>query len=382
MLPKSEWTINFHGVHFDKQVGFAGYLFGRDCSFTEAVFLPEANADFSGATFARLVHFRKATFSGQANFTCASFARDRVFLARETDFFGATFTYEAFFIDATFAGKVYFEGTTFSDETKFAGASFSHLADFTHATFSSKAEFDGANFSWVKFDHATFVKDVYFDSVTFSGETNFAIATFAAKSSFINAKMKYTTSFDGAKFLAEPPKFFNAELHEDTVWPARDAWPIPKPRGPDNAEDFIRAYERLKLEIDRLKKHEDELDFFALEMQSRRVWLGTWTGLPIALYGILSDYGRSYVWPLLWLFVTALLPAPAFWLCGHFCILKSLGLSFANALNVFGFRKDFFSESLNSLPWELDFLAAVQTILGTMLLFLFGLGVRNRFRMK
>jgi hypothetical protein len=41
----------------------------------------------------------------------------------------------------------------------------------------------------------------------------------------------------------------------------------------------------LKLEVDRLKKHEDELNFFALELQSRRVEQGLVRGLPIALMG-------------------------------------------------------------------------------------------------
>ncbi len=134
--------------------------------------------------------------------------------------------------------------------------------------------------------------------------------------------------------------------------------------------------------MDGLKKHEDELDFFALELQSRRVLLGPVRGLPIRLYGLLSDYGRSYARPLIGLFVTAPLPALAFWMFGSFCFLRALGLSFANMLNVFGFRKDFFSESLNNLPWGLDYLAAVQTIFGTIFLFLFGLGICNRFRMK
>jgi hypothetical protein len=206
-----------------------------------------------------------------------------------------------------------------------------------------------------------------------------------------------------------PPEFFNAELHQGTVWRGIN-WP--KPNDTKKAETFLDAYACLKLEMDRLKKHEDELNFFALELQSRHVLRGDWNkleslkllnrtmslplrvlgkeislyrpaeGLPITIYGSLSDYGRSYIRPLNRLFVTALLPAPAFWLFGNFCILKSLGLSFANTLNVFGFRKDFFCDSLKSLPWELDFLAAVQTILGTILLFLFGLGIRNKFRIK
>jgi Transposase DDE domain len=64
-------------------------------------------------------------------------------------------------------------------------------------------------------------------------------------------------------------------------------------------------------------------------------------------------------------------------------IEKSFGLSFANTFNVFGFRKDFFdSHYIENLPAALKILAAIQTILGTILLFLVGLGIRNKFRMK
>ena len=61
----------------------------------------------------------------------------------------------------------------------------------------------------------------------------------------------------------------------------------------------------------------------------------------------------------------------------------SLGLSIANTFNVFGFRKDFFdSHYIENLPAALKILGAIQTVLGTILLFLFGLGIRNKFRMK
>ena len=62
---------------------------------------------------------------------------------------------------------------------------------------------------------------------------------------------------------------------------------------------------------------------------------------------------------------------------------QSLGLSFANTFNVFGFRKDYFDAAASSnLPAALKVLSAVQTILGTIFLFLFGLGIRNQFRMR
>jgi hypothetical protein len=169
------------------------------------------------------------------------------------------------------------------------------------------------------------------------------------------------------------------------------------------AGDFVDAYERLKLEMDRLKKHEEELDFFALELQSRRVLHGDWKrvaefdlfgikialvrpalGLPIALYGALCDYGRSYVQPLygmlLMTAVGALIAWPRF---GAFKLKKALGLSVANTFGLLGFRKDFIDPGLlTTLPGALKVVAGLQTVVGAVLLFLFGLAVRNRFRMK
>ncbi len=156
------------------------------------------------------------------------------------------------------------------------------------------------------------------------------------------------------------------------------------------------AYERLKLEMDRLKKHDDELYFFKLEMQSRRVMYGNWvpipelqilgrtiplghlkipqvritssakklsgltlpriwleareialmwptSGLPIAIYGFLCDYGRSYIRPLVGLLVTAAVGALPFWFSFGWPskFWQALGFSFASTFGVLGFRKDF-----------------------------------------
>jgi len=147
------------------------------------------------------------------------------------------------------------------------------------------------------------------------------------------------------------------------------------------AKDFVRAYQSLKLVMDRLKKHEDELDFFTLEMQSRRVLLGTWRGLPIALYGLLSGYSRSYRRPLVALLVLAVIGAGAFWYFDARSYREALAISAANTLNVFGFRRDFGLAIDTPVAWLIMF-SALQTILGAILLFLFGLGIRNKFRMK
>jgi Pentapeptide repeats (9 copies) len=242
--------------------------------------------------------------------------------------------------------------------------------------------FDKAFFQWPKFSGVTFTQGIWFDDAVFSGETHFDSTTFKKSSSFVNAEMKGETSFEGATFKTEPPQFFGAKLHQGTVWRGIKRWPTPKKA--DEAGAFIDAYSCLKLEMDRLKKHEDELDFFALELQSRRVLLGPWgRGLPIWLYGVLSDYGRSYVWPFVWLFAVAAFGAAIFRHFGALTLGEATGLSAANTLNVFGFRKDFFdTDFMKSLPAWLEVVSALQTIVGTILLFLFGLGIRNKFRMK
>lgn len=60
-----------------------------------------------------------------------------------------------------------------------------------------------------------------------------------------------------------------------------------------------------------------------------------------------------------------------------------LMLSFANTFGIFGLRREFFASSeLIDLPRMLRLLAVGQTVAGSVLLFLLGLALRNRFRMR
>jgi uncharacterized protein YjbI with pentapeptide repeats len=337
-LPAGDDNIEFSHVEFEQAL-FEGYLFNRTSFFISAAF--SGGANFDGAAFSGWAFFDSAAFSSGANFN------------------GATFSSRASFDRATFSSRASFDRATFSEEAHFDGATFSGGTDFGGATFSGLTLFSDA---------------------TFSGVAHFRGAKFLKTSSFVNAKMKGKTSFEGVKFLAEPPEFFNAKLHQGTVWRGID-WP--KPKDAKKAGIFLDAYACLKLEMDRQKKHEDELDFFALELQSRRVLLGPWRGWPIWLYGILSNYGRSYARPFLWLLAVVAIGPLLLLFSDALPAENSVGFSAANTLNVFGFRKDFIDPSVIAhLPDWLEVMSAVQTILGTILLFLFGLGVRNKFRMK
>jgi uncharacterized protein YjbI with pentapeptide repeats len=392
-LPPRDADIDFSNVEFEYNASFEQYLFGRYSLFRSATFTDGAHfngatftneADFAGATFTFLAAFDGALFSREADFGDATFVSGADFVraafSSMADFRRATYC-DANFTGAAFSGGANFESASFSGKALFGSATFTARANFEATRFCDVAEFESVKFlRGAIFKNATF-KYAIFKSAVFLDGAKFAHATFQGLSLFVDAEMKTSTSFEGATFKTVPPQFFGVELHEGTVWPAYKYWPTPK-KG-DKVQEFVRAYECLKAEMDRLKRHEDELDFFALELQSR-VLLGRWEwGLPIALYGLLSDYGRSYARPLYALFAVAAVGTLVLLLSGAVAPWQSLWLSIANTFNVFGFRKDFFdAATIEHLPAALKILALLQTIVGTILLFLFGLGVRNKFHMK
>jgi uncharacterized protein YjbI with pentapeptide repeats len=405
--------LDFSNIEFDHPFWVKGFFFPVQ---TDVEF---GWADFSGAIFSDQADFRGATFFGRAVFLGATFSR-------------------ASFTGATFSGRADFSGATFSGRADFRNTTFSSRAVFLVATFSDQADFSGTRFrGWVGFPVTTFSGRAVFSDVRFSRRAVFSGVTFGKETLFVNAKMKSPTSFEDAAFRSAPPQFFGAVLHEGTVW-RRVTWP-PKPRDPEVAGQFVDAYERLKLEMDRFKKREDEHHFFALELRSRRVMYGDWqpvselrffgrtiavpplkipektitlrprklfgrsfapppftmqartirlsrpaSGLAIGLYGRLSDFGRSYVRPLHGLLMTIAVGVPLFW--WHFGLSgfwQAVGHSFANTFGVLGFRKDLIDPKvIADLPGLLKLVAASQTIAGIVLLFLFGLAIRNRFRMK
>jgi uncharacterized protein YjbI with pentapeptide repeats len=389
--------IDFSNTRFEAPFFVEGFVF-LSVSFERAIFSGEADfesaifseaAVFRNATFSGITSFNRATFSGEADFESAIFSTgvgfNRATFSDAATFDRATFSDHASFIGTTFSTAVYLRDATFSSTSFFQGATFGGFTVFERANFSQNVYFQGATFSYAIFRGAIFGGIADFQRTTFNDATVlFERATFRYVASFVNAEMKSPTTFDNARF-SEPPRCFNAKLHEGTTWHGV-VWPE-TPKDVKRARQFIDAYERLKLEMDKLKKHEDELKFFALEQQCRRVVDGFWKGLPIAMYGCLSNYGRSYVRPLglivaVWLVGAFLM---ALHLVGFWAPIPGYAffLSIANTFSVLGIRREFINlTTVQLFPLWLTVVAAVQSILGIVLLFLFGLGIRNRFRIK
>jgi hypothetical protein len=335
-------------------------------------------ADIAGEPFPRSVDFSGATFSRGADFSSAT--TDLAF------FVGATFTETPQFAATTFTDGVDFTGATFAGGANFTGTTFADFALFKSATFTGFGSFKSATFTELaNFEDATFVDLADFTDATFLAKAIFRRAIFGRSTDFVNSEMKSQTVFDGASFRQIPPLFDGTKLHEGTTW-FGVTWPR-SPRTVNDARLTVRAYERLKLEMDKLKKHEDEMNFFVLEMKARRALTGKWStshGMAIGLYGCVCDYGRSYGRPLWLLGAVAVLGAAPFLF--HFGLpgwRGCLALSATNTFGFLGFRREFFPPSvISDLPRMLKLISAMQTVAGGGLFFLFALGLRNRFRMR
>jgi Pentapeptide repeats (9 copies) len=365
--PEPTGTHDFNATHFDRYANFTGFLFWRD-------------AAFRSATFSNGAEFKSATFNGPAEFFSASFSDD-------ADFGSAIFSDRAQFNKATF-DRAHFSSATFSRDSWFKLATFSN-ADFSSAKFFGDTAFDVSTFSGADFSSAKFFGNAEFLAVTFFA-VDFSSATFSSDLCFINTKFNAVTTFAKSTFAASVPDFRGTIMHEATEWHG-SIWPEP-PHDIESAQAQVYAYERLKLEMERLKKHEDEQFFFRKELRSRRVLTrplsGKWS--LNFLYQISSSYGLSVALPVIWLLALFVLGGATFYFvhattpdATALTIQHAAALSFGNIFPFVPSSHDFLSETPFSGWFRIEKAVGVgQTLIGTPLLFLLGLALRNRFRMK
>jgi hypothetical protein len=389
--PNPAEVADFTRTDFDRVVIFGGFLYAVDASFSHARFSERADfgralffghADFGSATFSGFAHFLSATFSGSADFRSVTFSE-------RADFRYATFSDFAHFLSAKFSGSADFRSATFSLSANFGSATFSGETSFLSATFFERVTFHSTAFSErVDFRYATFSGYADFLSTMFSESADFASATFLVRANFINAQFADNTVFAHVDFRTNVPDFRGAKMHEATEWHGAN-WPL-APRDRDTAQAQVYAYERLKKEMEQLKKHEDEQFFFHNELRARRrlCRLGSGTWLLNYVYEASSDYGQSIRRPFLWIF--GLFAVGSFVFAGfpvfkgtRLTISQATALSFANIFSFLPIKREIMTaDMVTGLSSAAQIIGAAQSLLGAVLLFLLGLALRGRFRMR
>lgn len=388
---------------------------------------PMSYASFDESVFVGGIYISFTLFKGNVCFTSAVFTD-------YTIFYNVEFKNRAYFEDALFIGGVIFVGVSFAGEVNFQATRFAGAASFKQAEFTEPAIFEEATFKGVaNFHAARFGK-----TVSFRGSTWGAVPDFVG------------TAFKDGMAIADLENL-QAGLTEGTI--AWDADPEPEPvtstlqPTPAPITDRLQALRKMAHDADDRPR---ELDYFALELQSRYQgaglieWAKRWL---IWLYWLFSDYGRGIGRPFGWLvglwvgcalgYALLIKNAPpiALWLCltvwalfigatidlwlfdrrqksnpnsksnwlflwgacvGQWGWLlwsipqygNALSLSLVNALPALGVASEARKSSLEALYGGVECVPAVVHVIGVvegvaaiLLLFLIGLGLRNRFRL-
>ena len=432
---------DFEQAQFNETVSFANANFRDVAKFFNADFVHSANlqgakfegpADFSHTRFRQGdTNFSGATFEGHANFLKSNFDQGAA------DFNGTTFLHDVVFAEATFHRAAVYSGARFGKLADFRSARFSGGADFHKAAFSDgparfpnayfyqMAHFGGASFGkkGADFSATIFSKRAIFDEAHSAGYVNFRRAQFKGEAAFRSSKLRGLVAFDDAQFTTiavfkdstfeSVPTFHGAKLHEDTTFEGV-TWPE-RPHEGQSPYDAARAWARLRVEMNRLHKHEDELFFFAKELNAR---VHDRRNEPLAKRLLYRSYlalgaGRSVAKPFGWLLgLNAVLFLPIYWFATAAIQWRKISIrdiladvvSFNIPTDVVSFtlgqalpliggsnpeRADLYrrlfarADSAGmDVPLWLELVGTFQQLVGVVLLFVIGLALRNRFRMK
>lgn len=266
-------------------------------------------------------------------------------------------------------------------------------SSFKNATFHRTAYFDGA-----RIGIGSTGDSANFEGAIFQGQAHFKGAKLSA-AKFSRAEFKEPVDFEGAYFCAEPPIFNIKKLDGSINFPLNyNNWPnvdyLKDKREGTFPRTWRNAYRTLAAMANDNMLPDEEGFFIRQEFRCKRAVEKSAGGrILFWYYSFFSDYGQSVSRPLLALLFLWALGAAAF--TGYLCcpvaplhdiygpICAGIGTSISNVFPLFGLRGPFIdSETAAKLPMSLKYLSALQTVLSLPLLFLFGLGVRNRFRLR
>jgi hypothetical protein len=391
LLKEVSPDIDFAGFHFP-----VGYVDFRDTKFGKCV------VSFTGANFGEgTVNFGRAEFCGvYVSFTGSKFGKGKVL-------FGGTkfgkgnvqFSFIEFgdcdvlFNKANFGkGGVEFSGTKFSKgRVSFRKVNFGdgnvifkfvnfgdgnvvfYGAHFGKGIVSFEGTFFGGQLDMRECDKTGDIQSFSFKNCQFKSAVTLEGLRLSCVLDLTNTSLQHQISLEGlvCKLKRTRSKFgFNVAADEND----------------------ITRFRRLKEVCENNKDHELALAFHANEMRAKRWhktrWLASWADMA---YSLLSDYGQSVSRPLMSLVMTWFIFAGAYasiaknflWdSCYQW--LQMMGFSIVHSMPLLpigrSVRKAAFEGYFVDSQSYVFALMTVQSLASLLLIFLVGLGLRNRFR--
>lgn len=374
---------NFRGCHFS-DLTFSETALHKGADFSDCVVHGRTTIQLGAQEQGMLLLFRNARFEGPVQIHGGSFH-----LEMENCLFDGGLQLVGQFRkvrlhggDTEIRGGVRTHGCTFYDEFQFREL---------HVTLGEASDA-------VSFHDATFLQEADFTSTTFDTAVRFSLSKFRGKALFRATQFKNDAIFDHAEFSARTdftkshfavaPSFYKAQLHAETEFNVVDSF---YDQFPDTmSQGAEQRYRVLKTLMDEKKAITENLLFARLEMKAYAHRHPSKANL-YRLYETFSDYGLSWKKPAFWLVLLSILAAEIYSIIGGLAGASDwlpfaiLGLSnafpFVAALKALGH-----DNVVQGFDWRVTLLLAIlfigQNVASTVLLFLIGLGIRNRLRMK
>jgi len=370
--------VDFEKIHFRKMASFRRIEFREHSSFNDCYFYERAT--FFDSHFKSGASFDNSSFKEYANFSQMQFLESSY--GNETSFEGAMFYDDADFVKTFFQGNSSFSEARFCKNARFIDAIFSSGFSLSKTIFFGQADFSchGASSSI----HASSGSDSLIHSDFH--ELDCQNAAFHGEVKFINRQFLHSSNFQNTQFL-KAPKFHNCTLHQDTDFSGT--------KFTDFSGKASRAYRTLKLEMEKVRDRKQEARFYALEQKSLRHHPDT----PLAVklfskaYEAASDYGQSFLKPLLWLcwftmvffFIYANILIPE----GFIHPGESFAFAMEQIVRPFIVWTSQYAEKINGFaleghefhPVALKVTATFQSLISLGLVTLFILSLRRRFKM-
>jgi|GEM_PF-3644941 len=321
VFPNPRETIQFSNIFWQEDLNFTGYDFSMPLDISYSIF--------------------------GGNFVCKSI----------------NFMNTAYFDGCIFNSRAVFDGSTFHEQSGFMYSSFIDQANYSEVSFCSNTNFS----------HSIFYNTVYFEKTKFSYAV-FENTVFKNNVSFAETKINAPFVFDKNSEFHCIPIFSGVsgngvldieKANFSKMYDAIDG---------ANAETFstdLLYLCQLKREMEDRKQHDAALTFFANELKCRaKASKNPFYQSMIWTYEGTSNFGRSALIPFILLMELTLAMSGVYQ--GGFIITQE---SFAHSLQ--------YSIPFNigeTIKYEAPFLHAFQRITSTVLLFLIGLGIRNKLR--
>lgn len=308
-----------------------------------------------------------------------------------------------------FSKNLHMNGFYFPSVTSFDKSHFSGLVCFDQSLhkkpamlsnlhFAQTASFSEACFDYVTFAGTHFHDSAYFNKVEFCNTVDFSRSYFKSRVTFRASKFKsysffslcnfdWTTDFRMTCFALQSPDFTQTQFHQKTTFTEDPAyWPT---ANRENAKRGIDSYAILQRFAAESRKSELERFFLRQEWASKEALSqSTIDRRTSQAFGFFADYGNSFAWPAFWL---AVVWGSCWGIIGSFLrygnhspnpIGDGAMIALGNTLPFINISEKMHQDFYKQFPWWLDLLSAAQSILGIILIFFIGLGLRNRFRLK